>query len=171
MRSTGLLFTAVLVVLAISSTTARRAAADPPPPGPDIRVTVSPVADQAVRTDSPVWVFAAFEEAWMTNDHDRLAALVDTATVRIALKPGAPPTSAMTRRAVAFLFRDQLRLVNTTSFQIVRLDVSSKKGRAQALAVWSGDWGGRQGAREVEVGLQAVLHGNRWEISEVRAND
>lgn len=170
MRSTGLLCAAVLAAVAISSATVRRTAADPPPPRPDLTtsVTVSPVAP--LRTDSPVWVFAGLEEAWMANDPERLAALVDTATVRIALKPGTPPTSAMTRSAAAFLFRDQLRLVNTTSFQIVRLDVS-KKGRAQALALWSGDWGGRQGVREVQVGLVAVMHGNRWEITEVRAND
>jgi hypothetical protein len=168
MRSTGLLCAAAVAVLAISIPSVRRAAADPPPPEPDVTTSVTVAT---VRTDSPVCVFAAFEEAWMANDHEGLAALVDTATVRIALKPGAPTTSATTRSAVAFFFRDQLRLVKTTSFQIVRLDVSSKKGRAQASALWSGDWGGRQGVREVEVGLQAVLHGNRWEISEVRAND
>jgi len=168
MRTTGLLVAAVgLAAVAVSSLLARPAAADPPPPAPEI--TQSPAPTGPFRADSAVWVFAAVEDAWMAGDTDRLAALVDTATVRVALKPGTPPTSAMTRSAVAFLFRDQLRLVNTTSFQIVRLEV--KKGRAQALALWSGDWGGRQGSREVEVGLVAVLHGNRWELSEVRAND
>jgi len=163
MRTTRLLCAAALAILAASIAPARRGAADPPPPSPEI---TSPL-----RSDSPVWVFASLEEAWMANDHDRLAALVDTATVRIALKPGAPPTSAMTRSAVAFLFRDQLRLVNTTSFQIVRFEASVKKGQASATAKWSGDWGGKQGVREVDVLLQAALHGNRWEIIEVRAND
>jgi hypothetical protein len=169
MRTTGLLVAIVLAAVVVSSTSVRSAAADPPPPTPDITSSVTPVPAGPLRSDSPVWVFAAVEDAWMAGDTDRLAALVDTATVRVALKPGTPPTSAMTRSAVAFLFRDQLRLVKTTSFQIVKLDV--KKGRAQALALWSGDWGGRQGAREVEVGMVAVLHGNRWELSEVRAND
>ena len=168
MRSTGLLCAAALAFVA--SSVPGRATADPPPPKPDLAPSVTATPLAPLRADSPVWVFAGLEEAWMANDPERLAALVDTATVRIALKPGSPPTSAMTRSAAAFLFRDQLRLVNTTSFQIVRLDVS-KKGRAQAVALWSGDWGGRQGVREVQVGLVAVMHGNRWEISEVRAND
>ena len=166
MRNTGLLCAAALAVLATQSLSPRRALADPPPPPRDVTgsiITVPP--------DSPIRLFATLEEAWIANDTEHLAALVDTATVRIALKPGAPPTSAMTRSAVAFLFRDQLRLVKTTSFQIVRLDVTSKKGRAQAVALWSGDWGGSQGVREVEVGLQAALQADHWEIIEVKAND
>jgi hypothetical protein len=120
--------------------------------------------------DSPIHLFAAFEEAWTAQEADRLACLVDTTTVRIALKPGSPPTSAMTRSGVSFLFRDHLHLVKTTSFRIVRFEVS-KKGKAQATASWTGDWGGRQGTREITVGLVAFQNGNRWQITEVRAND
>jgi len=130
----------------------------------------APNALPAPGAESPVRLFAAFEEAWIAQEADRLACLVDTATVRIALKPGSPPTSAMTRSGVSFLFRDQLRLVKTTAFRIVRLDVS-KKGKAEATATWAGDWGGRQGVREITIGLVAFQNGNRWQIREVRAND
>src|SRR5262245_33080288 len=69
------------------------------------------------RPPSALWLFAAVEEAWGASDAERLAALVDTATVRIALKPGTPPTAAVTRSAAAFLFQDQLRLVKTQQFR------------------------------------------------------
>lgn len=120
--------------------------------------------------DSAIHLFAAVEDAWAATDADRLASLVDTTIVRIALKPGTPPTSAVTRTAAAFLFRDQLRLVRTDSFRIVKVEVS-KKGRAQAVAEWSGDWGGRQGARDVKVTLTAMMKGGRWQLTEVRSND
>ena len=90
--------------------------------------------------------------------------------MRIALKPGSTPTSAVTRTAAAFLFQDQLRLVSTRSFRIVRVEVM-KKGKARAEAEWVGDWGGRQGMREVKVALAAQKSGNRWLLTEVRAND
>jgi hypothetical protein len=115
-------------------------------------------------------MFAAVEAAWSATDADRLASMVDTTVVRIGLKLGAPPTSAVTRKAAAFLFRDQLRLVETRAFRILRVEVGSK-GTARAVARWSGDWGGRQGARDVEVVFNAALTGGRWRLTEVRAND
>ncbi len=119
---------------------------------------------------SVVRLFADVEDAWAAESADRLAALVDTTVVRIALKPGTPPTSAVTRGAAAFLFQDQLRLVTTQWFRIVKIDVD-KKGQARAEAEWSGDWGGRQGVRDVKVSLTAAISGNRWLLTEVRSND
>ena len=121
--------------------------------------------------ESPVRLFAAVEEAWLGSDAERLASMVDTAVVRIALKPGTPPTSAVTRSAAAFLFQDQLRLVKTSAFQLIRIDVNKKAGKALATAEWTGDWGGRQGSRIVKVALTASGAGNRWVLTEVRAND
>jgi hypothetical protein len=115
-------------------------------------------------------LFASIEAAWSALDSDRLASMVDTTVVRIGLKLGAPPASAVTRNAAAFLFRDQLRLVETRSFRFVRVDVGSK-GTARAVARWAGDWGGRQGVRDVEVEFNAALAGGRWRLTEVRAND
>ena len=119
---------------------------------------------------SAIHLYAGIEEAWAASDAERLAGLVDTTVVRIALKPGSSPTSAVTRTAAAFLFQDQLRLVSTRSFRIVRVD-ATKKGKASAEAEWLGDWGGRQGVRQVKVVLAAVKSGNRWLLTEVRAND
>ena len=120
--------------------------------------------------ESPVQLFAAIEDAWTVSDSERLASLVDTTVVRVSVTPGSPPTTALTRSAAAFLFQDQLRLVKTRSFQLVRLDVQ-KKGKAVGTALWSGDWGGRQGEREIKVVLTAAARGNRWLLTEVRAND
>lgn len=127
-----------------------------------------PPSDQG--EDSAIHLFAGLEEAWAASDAERLAGLVDTTVVRIAVKPGSSPTSAVTRTAAAFLFQDQLRLVSTRSFRIVRVEVS-KKGTARAEAEWLGDWGGRQGIRDVKVVLAAQKSGNRWLLTEVRAND
>jgi hypothetical protein len=120
--------------------------------------------------DSAVGLFAAVEEAWSASDSERLAALVDTTVVRVSVTPGTPPTTALTRSAAAFLFQDQLRLVRTRSFRLVRVEVQ-KKGTAAATGVWFGDWGGRQGEREIKVLLSAALRGNRWLLTQVRAND
>jgi hypothetical protein len=137
-------------------------AAEPPrePPG----------AERRREPDTPVGLFAAVEEAWAASDAERLASLVDTTVVRVSVTPGAPPTTALTRSAASFLFQDQLRLVKTRSFHLVRVD-AQKKGKAVGTALWSGDWGGRQGDREVKVVLSAALRGNRWLLTEVRAND
>jgi len=139
--------------------TVAQAATPPQPP---------PASDPGEAT--AIHLYAGVEEAWAASDADRLAGLVDTTVVRIALKPGSPPTSAVTRTAVAFLFQDQLRLVSTRSFRIVRVD-ATKKGKASAEAEWLGDWGGRQGVRQVKVVLAAEKSGNRWLLTEVRAND
>jgi len=120
--------------------------------------------------ESPVRLFAFVEEAWLASDAERLASLVDTTVVRVSVTPGSPPTTALTRSAASFLFQDQLRLVKTRSFQLVRVDVQ-KKGKAVGTARWSGDWGGRQGEREVKVVLTAMARGNRWLLTEVRASD
>ena len=122
--------------------------------------------------DSPLRLFAAVEEAWLASDADRLADLVDTTTVRITLEPGSPPTSAITHNAALFLFRDQLHLVKTLSFQVTRLEVARKtKPAATATALWSADWGGRRGVRDLKVTFAASPAGNRWVLTEVRAND
>jgi hypothetical protein len=122
--------------------------------------------------DSPLKLFAAVEEAWLASDAERLADLVDTTVVRITLEPGTPPTSAITRNAALFLFRDQLRLTKTRSFRVTRLEVAQKaKPTAQATATWSADWGGRRGIRDLKILFVAVPSGNRWVLTEVRAND
>lgn len=136
---------------------------EPPSAAPATVLTTATAA-------SVVRLFADVEDAWAAESADRLAALVDTTVVRIALKPGTPPTSAVTRGAAAFLFQDQLRLVTTQWFRIVKIDVD-KKGKARAEAEWSGDWGGRQGVRDVKVSLAAAISGNRWLLTEVRSND
>jgi len=127
-------------------------------------------APPARAEESAIHLFASVEEAWAASDAERMAGLVDTTVVRIAVKPGSPPTSAVTRNAAAFLFQDQLRLVSTRSFRIVLIEVA-KKGKARAEAEWLGDWGGRQGVRAVKVVLAAEKSGNRWLLTEVRAND
>lgn len=130
----------------------------------------SPPPASGYGEDSAIHLFASVEEAWAASDAERLAGLVDTTVVRIAVKPGSSPTSAVTRTAAAFLFQDQLRLVQSRSFSVVRVEVS-KKGNARAEAEWWGDWGGRQGLRNVKVILAAGKSGNRWLLTEVRAND
>jgi hypothetical protein len=124
----------------------------------------------ATGADSPLRLLASLEEAWLGPDAERLASLVDTTSVRIGLKPGVPPAAAVTRSAAAFLFQDQLRLVKTRDFRVVKLEVP-KKGPARAVASWEGDWGGRQGMRTLEVKLTAVAVGGRWLFTEVRAED
>ena len=119
---------------------------------------------------SAIRLFAAVEDAWFASDSEQLASLVDTTVVKISVTPGTAPTTALTRSAAAFLFQDPFRLVRTKSFQVVRVDVQ-KKGKAIGTAVWSGDWGGRQGDRDRQVVLTAMLRGNRWLLTEVRAND
>jgi len=112
------------------------------------------------------------EDAWVASDAERLADMVDTTVVRITLEPGTPPTSAITRNAALFLFRDQLRLVKTKSFRVTRLEVAQKsKPTATAAATWSADWGGRRGVRDLKVLFVAAPVGNRWVLTEVRAND
>ena len=142
----------------------------PPPaestPAPPPSLEARPDA----RAASALRLFAAVEEAWIASDAERLAALVDTSTVRIALKPGTPPTAALTRGAASFLFQDQLRLVKTRQFRVVKFE-SPKKGRTRAIALWSGDWGGRQGMRDVRISLIAAPAAGRWLLTEVRAND
>jgi hypothetical protein len=176
-RFTTLTFT----VLALSGWSALRAVparAQAPAeaaPAQNSPAPTSPAASPPVQTpdqiaDSAILLFAHVEEAWGKASADRLAELVDTTVVRIALKPGSPPTSAVTRNAAAFLFQDQLRLVSTVSFRIVQVEIS-KKGKARATAEWTGDWGGRQGTRDVKVDLAAAISGNRWLLTEVRAND
>ncbi len=153
------------------------AGADPaPPPASTSQVQPSntagllPPASPPPADSTALQLFASVEAAWSALDADRLASMVDTTVVRIALKPGAPLASAMTRTAAAFLFQDQLRLVETRAFRFVRVEVASK-GTARAVARWSGDWGGKQGARVVEVECNAALSGGRWKLTEVRAND
>lgn len=129
--------------------------AEPPPPLPES----SPA--------TPVRLFAAVEGAWVAGDAEAFSALVDTTAVRIALKPGATPTTAPTRSAAAFLFQDQLRLVTSQTFQIRKVAVS--KGSASAEGLWTGDWGGRTGVRAVKVTFTASAIGGRWLLREVRA--
>jgi hypothetical protein len=145
------------------------------PAQPSAGTTISPEpatapVDRPREPDSAVGLFAAVEVAWSASDSERLAALVDTTVVRVSVTPGTPPTTALTRSAAAFLFEDQLRLVKTRAFHLVRVEVQ-KKGKAVATGVWLGDWGGRQGEREIQVSLAAALRGNRWLLTEVRAND
>ncbi len=163
LRTTALGATAVGLTW-VASMLAPTTAAEPPSQAPAAPPPIVRADDSAMR------LFAAVEEAWLASDADRLAGLVDTTVVRIAVKPGAPPTAAVTRTAASFLFQDQLRLVKTRSFRVVKLEVS-KKGKARGLAEWSADWGGRQGARDVTVVLAAAATGGRWSLTEVRAND
>ena len=135
-------------------------ASDPAP-------TVSP-SPQA----TPAQLMAALEKAWMAGDTNVIASLCDSASVRIALKPGAPPAAAPTLNAVAFLIHDQLDLVVSREFRVVRLESDEKKGTAKAWASWHGSWGGGKGARDVQVMLAARSIGNgAWLLTEIRAND
>jgi hypothetical protein len=127
------------------------------------------------RAESPsgtaIRLFAAVEEAWAASDAERLASLVDTTSVRIAIKPSTPLTSAQTRVAAAFLLQDQLHLVHTQEFRMTRFDCDKKRGICRATALWTGDWGGRQGTRSVRVTLTARPLANRWLLTEIRAED
>jgi hypothetical protein len=129
----------------------------------------SPPAES--RAPTALWLFAAVEDAWTASDAERLASLVDTTTVRIAVKPGAPLASALTRVAAAFLFQDQLHLVQTQEFRVTRFEFDSGKTRCRATAIWTGDWGGRRGKRAVRVSFTARPRFNRWLLTEIRAED
>lgn len=121
---------------------------------------------------TPLQLFAAAENAWNDVDANSLASLCDSSTVRVALKPGSPPASAPTLGAVAFLIQDQLRLVVSRRFQVIRLEVNGKKRTARAWARWIGEWGGARNTRNVEVVLQARSSGDAgWLLTEIRAND
>jgi len=134
----------------------------PPPAAPETRPDAAATA---------IRLFASVEAAWAASDAEELASLVDTTAVRIALKPGAPLTTALTRVAAAFLLQDQLRLVRTRGFQMTRFDCDKKRPLCRATAVWTGDWGGRQGNRAVRVTLIARHGSNRWLLTEIRAED
>ena len=153
MRIAAALLFAVLVLASPAIVTSPAVAASPP-----------------VAEESPLRLLASLEEAWLASDAERLASLVDTTSVRIGIKPGVPPAAAVTRNAAAFLFQDQLRLVKTQDFRVVRLEVS-KKRVARAVALWDADWGGRQGVRTLEVKLTAIPMTGRWLLTEVRAED
>jgi len=145
------------------------AAAQPaPPPAPAV-TAAEPRAEAA--SLSAIRLFAGVEEAWASTDVERLTSLLDTTAVRIAIKPGAPLTSALTRVAAAFLMQDQLRLVHTQEFQVTRLDCDKKRRVCRAYAIWTGDWGGRLGTRAVRVTLVAQAKAGRWLLTEIRAED
>jgi hypothetical protein len=132
-----------------------------PPPVAVLRVAPQPTA---------VRLFAAVEEAWSAADAERLASLIDTTRVRIALKPDEPATTAITRGAAVYLFKDRMHLVSTREFRVLRVEVPDK-GPARAQARWVGDWGGRQGVRRLRVHLTAGLSASGWLLTEVRAAD
>jgi hypothetical protein len=145
-------------------------AAAAPPPVPTSPQEAGPPASPPAPTATALRLFTAVETAWAASDAEGLASLVDTTGVRIAVKPSAPPTAALNRVSAAFLFQDPMRLVRTREFRIVRLDVSDK-GSARATARWVGDWGGRQGIKQVRVTLTAGLRAGTWLLTEVRASD
>ena len=151
------------VATAASAATAPPASPEPP------QVAVPPVTAPAPAANA-LQLFAEVEQAWAVSDAERLASLVDTTCVRIALKPGAPPTTAMNRVSAAFLFQDPMRLVKTSQFRLVRLDVP-EKGPARAMARWTGDWGGRQGVRRVRINFTAAPRAGVWLLTEVRSSD
>ena len=154
--------TATLAVVLLTGIAVRFAFADPATPDPVI----------SAPQPTPLQLFAATERAWTGADANALASLCDSATVRVALKPGSPPASAPTLGAVAFLIQDQLRLVVSHRFQIVRVEVDGKKRTARAWARWIGEWGGARNTRNVEVVLQARSSGDAgWLLTEIRAND
>lgn len=168
-RTLRLAFLAVASVTVLASpplTPSSRAVPASPEPVP----VPAEAPREAEAVPSAIRLFAAVEDAWSAADSDRLASLVDTTVVRISVTPGTAPTTALTRSAAAFLFQDPLRLVRTRSFRVVRVDVQ-KKGRAVGTALWTGDWGGSKGERDRQVVLTAMLRGNRWLLTEVRAND
>ena len=121
---------------------------------------------------TPLQLFAAVERAWSEANPNALASLCDSSVVRIALKPGSPPATAPTLGAVAFLIHDQLRLVVSHRFHVVRLEVDAKKRTARAWARWVGEWGGAKNTRDVQVTMQARASGDMgWLLTEIRAND
>jgi hypothetical protein len=70
------------------------------------------------------------------------------------------------------LIQDQLHLVATRTFRIVRFEVDRKKRTARAWARWNGDWGGAKGVREVEVVLSGRARSEgQWRLTEIRASD
>jgi hypothetical protein len=156
--------TAAALAAAAALSGAPRASAEAPPPPPPAESR--PEFKPALRNATPAQLFAAVEEAWSSGDAEALAALVDTTSVRIGLKPGGAPTAAMTRSAAVFLFQDQLRLVTTQSFQLLRMNAGSASSTASAR--WMGDWGGSQGVRRLKVTLEAALVAGRWYLREVR---
>jgi hypothetical protein len=153
----------LLVCVACLAWDTLAAAAPETPPAPEIRAEPGPVT--AIR------LFSIVEEAWAASDTERLTSLVDTTVVRIAVKPGAPLTSALTRVAAAFLLQDQLRLVRTQSFLVRQFNCDQKRRLCRATAIWTGDWGGRQGKRAVRVTLTAKPAASGWLITEIRAED
>jgi hypothetical protein len=148
-----------LLILAILSATAAAAGV----------ARAEPPADQA--PTSAIRLFARVEEAWTASDAARLASLLDTTAVRIAIKPSSPLTSALTRVAAAFLLQDQLSLVRTDEFRMTRFDCDKKREVCRAIATWTGDWGGRMGKRAVRVTLTARGRANGWLLTEIRAED
>jgi hypothetical protein len=152
-----------LLLACLAWSTLAAAPETPSAPAPEVRADSGPVT--AIR------LFSIVEEAWAASDTERLTSLVDTTVVRIAVKPGAPLTSALTRVAAAFLLQDQLRLVRTQSFQVRQFNCDQKKRLCRATAIWTGDWGGRQGNRAVRVTLTAKPVSNGWLITEIRAED
>ena len=149
------------------------AAFDPAPP--PARGSESPATSESITPSpqaSPVQLLAAVERAWTAGDANALASLCDSAAVRIALKPGAPPAAAPTLNAVAFLIHDQLDLVVSRRFRVVRVDTDAKRRTAKAWARWHGSWGGARGERDIEVVLIARATGESgWLLTEIRAND
>ncbi len=151
----------------ISAVAPRLAHAVGAAPDPGFTAPVAPAPQP-----TPVQLFAAVERAWIGAESNALASLCDSAIVRVALKPGSPPATAPTLGAVAFLIHDQLRLVVSRRFHVVRLEVNAKKRTARAWARWSGEWGGTRGTRDVEVVLQArAAADSGWLLTEIRAND
>jgi hypothetical protein len=150
---------------AVSERSAAAAASPETPPPAEAEIRAEAGATTAIR------LFADVETAWAASDAERLASFVDTTAVRIAVKPGAPLTAALTRVAAAFLLQDPLRLVRTQVFQMTRFDCDKKRRLCRATAVWTGDWGGRQGKRAVRVTLTARPRANRWLLTEIRAED
>jgi hypothetical protein len=149
------------------------AAFDPAPP--PARGAESPATSEALAPlpqPSPVLLLAAVERAWGAGDGNALASLCDSATVRIAIKPGSPPATAPTLKAIAFLIHDQLDLVVSRRFQVVRVETDLKKRSVKAWARWLGSWGGIRGDRDIEVVLMARATGEGgWLLTEIRAND
>lgn len=163
-RPAALFLAAILLISAGASGTANAA---PAAPDPGFAEPVVPAPQP-----TPVQLFAAVEGAWIAGESNALASFCDSAVVRVALKPGSPPATAPTLGAVAFLIHDQLRLVVSRRFQVVRLEVDKKKRTSRAWARWSGEWGGTRGTRDVEVILQArAATGSGWLLTEIRAND
>jgi hypothetical protein len=121
---------------------------------------------------SAAQLLAAVERAWMAGDAGALASYCDSASARVSLKPGGSPASAPTLGGVGFLIQDQLHLVATRTFRIVRFEVDRKKRTARAWARWNGAWGGARGVREVEVVLSGRARSEgQWRLTEIRASD